>query len=42
MNAKSTDTGTAAFDDKQVINVPRLHTALFADMLVPHTHAVCI
>jgi iron complex outermembrane receptor protein len=37
MNAKSTGTGTAAFDHKQVINVPRVHTTLFADMLVPHT-----
>ena len=36
MRAISSDTGTPAFDNKQVINVPRLHTALFADMLVPH------
>jgi iron complex outermembrane receptor protein len=37
MKATSTDTGTSAFDSKQVINVPRVHTTLFADMLVPHT-----
>ena len=37
MKATSTDTGTSAFDSKQVINVSRVHTTLFADMLVPHT-----
>ena len=36
MLAKSTDTGTPAFDGRQVINVPRLHTALLADVLIPH------
>jgi iron complex outermembrane recepter protein len=36
MNATSTDTGTPAFDSKQVINVPHLHTNLFADLTVPH------
>ncbi len=35
MNAISTDTGTPAFDNKQVINVPHLHTNLFADLTVP-------
>jgi iron complex outermembrane receptor protein len=34
--AKSTNTGTPGFDDKQVINVPRIHTTLFADVLIPH------
>jgi len=34
----SADTGTPAFDNKQVINLPRVHTALFADLLVPHAH----
>jgi iron complex outermembrane receptor protein len=35
MNAISTDTGTPAFDNKQVINVPHLHTNVFADFTVP-------
>ena len=35
LNATSTDTGTPAYDNKQVINVPRLHTTLFADLTVP-------
>jgi iron complex outermembrane receptor protein len=33
--ATSEDTGTPAFDGKQVINVPRIKTALFADMALP-------
>jgi iron complex outermembrane receptor protein len=36
MNAVSSDTSTPAFDKKQVINVPRLHTNAFADIAVPH------
>jgi len=36
IRAISTDTGTAAYDNQQVINVPRFHSALFADVLVPH------
>jgi iron complex outermembrane recepter protein len=35
MNAVSQDTGTPAYDNKQVINVPHLRTALFADVAVP-------
>ena len=35
MNAISTDTGTPAFDAKQVINVPHLHSNVFADVSVP-------
>ena len=38
MNAISTDTGTPSFDNKQVINVPHLHTNVFADLTVPHLH----
>ncbi len=34
MNATSTDTGTPAYDTKQVINVPHLDTSLFADVTV--------
>jgi len=36
LSAKSTDTGSPSFDNKQVINVPRVHTNLFADLTVPH------
>jgi iron complex outermembrane receptor protein len=35
MNADSTDTGTPSFDNKQVINVPHLHSNVFADLTVP-------
>ncbi len=35
LNAISTNTGTAAFDHMQVINVPHLHTNVFADFTVP-------
>jgi iron complex outermembrane receptor protein len=34
LNATSTNTGTSSFDNKQVINVPHLHTNLFADLTV--------
>jgi iron complex outermembrane receptor protein len=36
LDATSTGTGTPAFDNKQVINVPRVHTNIFADLTVPH------
>jgi iron complex outermembrane receptor protein len=36
MNAISDDTGTPSYDNKQVINVPHLHTTVFADLTVPH------
>jgi iron complex outermembrane receptor protein len=36
IRAISEDTGTPAFDQKQVINVPRVRTALFADVEAPH------
>ncbi|MFZ0662263.1 MAG: TonB-dependent siderophore receptor [Acidobacteriaceae bacterium] len=38
IRALSDHTGTPAFDNKQVINVPRLRTALFADVALDHTH----
>ena len=34
IRAISSDTGTPAFDNKQVLNVPHLRTAVFADVLV--------
>jgi iron complex outermembrane receptor protein len=36
MNAVSAGTGTPSFDNKQVINIPHLHTNVFADLTVPH------
>ncbi len=35
LRARQQDTGTTAFDGKQVINVPRFRSALFADYLIP-------
>lgn len=40
IRATSSDTGTPAFDGKQVINVPRVRTALFADVALPHTRGL--
>ena len=36
IRALSGDTGTAAFDNKQVLNVPHMRTAIFADIALPH------
>jgi iron complex outermembrane receptor protein len=36
MRALSGDTGTPSFDNRQVLNVPHLHTNVFADLTVPH------
>jgi iron complex outermembrane receptor protein len=35
LKAVSDDTGTPSFDNKQVLDVPHLHTTLFADLTVP-------
>ena len=40
IQATSNDTSTPAYNNKQVINVPRVRTALFADVIVPHTHGL--
>jgi iron complex outermembrane receptor protein len=40
MRAISEDTGTPAFDNKQVINVPHLHTTVFADLALPHARGI--
>ena len=40
MRAQSSDTGTPAFDNKQVLNVPRFHSAVFADMVIPHARGL--
>lgn len=36
IHAVSSNTGTPAFDSKQVINVPRVRTAFFVDLALPH------
>ncbi|WP_263358819.1 TonB-dependent siderophore receptor [Acidicapsa ligni] len=38
--ATSDETGTPTFDDKQVINEPRIKTAFFADVSLPHTRVL--
>jgi iron complex outermembrane receptor protein len=40
IRALSDETGTTAFDNKQVLNVPHLRTALFADLALPHAHGL--
>jgi iron complex outermembrane receptor protein len=40
IRAHSSDTGTPAFDNKQVLNVPHLRTALFADLALPHARGL--
>jgi iron complex outermembrane receptor protein len=40
IRAQASDTGTPAFDNKQVINVPRLRTTLFADVALPHARGL--
>jgi len=40
IRAISDDTGTPAFDNKQVLNVPHLRTALFADLALPHARGL--
>jgi iron complex outermembrane receptor protein len=40
IRAISDNTGTPAFDNKQVLNVPHLRTALFADLALPHAHGL--
>jgi iron complex outermembrane receptor protein len=40
IRATSSNTGTASYDNKQVLNVPHLRTALFADILLPHVQGL--
>jgi iron complex outermembrane receptor protein len=40
MRALSSDTGTPSFDNKQVLNVPHLHTNVFADLTLPHVRGL--
>jgi iron complex outermembrane recepter protein len=36
IRAISSDTGTPAFDNQQVLNVPHFHSTVFADVSLPH------
>jgi len=38
LSAKGDGSGIPAYDGKQVINTPKLHSNFFADLLVPHAH----
>ncbi len=40
IRALSDNTGTPAFDNKQVLNVPHLRTTFFADVALPHAHGL--
>jgi iron complex outermembrane receptor protein len=40
MRATSSDTGTPAYDNKQVLNVPHLRTTFFADLALPHARGL--
>ncbi len=40
IKATSSDTSTPAYNDQQVINVPRVRTALFADVMMPRMHGL--
>jgi iron complex outermembrane recepter protein len=40
IRALSDDTDTPSFNDKQVLNVPHLRTASFADIALPHAHGL--
>jgi iron complex outermembrane receptor protein len=40
IRALSDQSGTPAYDNKQVINVPHLRTALFGDILLPHARGL--
>ncbi len=40
IHAESNDTGTPAFDNRQVINVPHVRTSVFADVAVPHARGL--
>ncbi|MGA7856403.1 MAG: TonB-dependent siderophore receptor [Terracidiphilus sp.] len=42
IRAVSTDTGTPAFDSKQVIDVPHLRATMFADIAWPHMQSLHI
>ncbi len=40
MNAISSDSSTPSYNNKQILNVPHLHTTMFADLTVPHVRGL--
>jgi iron complex outermembrane recepter protein len=40
LRAVSSDTGTPAYDNMQIINAPRIRTTVFADMIVPRARGL--
>jgi iron complex outermembrane recepter protein len=40
IRATSNDTSTPSYNNKQVLNVPRVRTAFFADLRMPHTRGL--
>ncbi|MDR3750099.1 MAG: TonB-dependent siderophore receptor [Terracidiphilus sp.] len=40
IRAVSNDTGTPSFDNRQVLNVPHVRTAFFADLALPHARGL--
>jgi iron complex outermembrane receptor protein len=42
LHAVSQNTGTPSYDNQQVINVPRVHANVFADVTVPHAHGLYV
>jgi iron complex outermembrane receptor protein len=40
ISAISSGSSTPSYNDQQVINVPRFHAALFADLIVPHVNGL--
>ncbi len=42
IHAVSQHSGTPSYDNQQVINVPRMHTDLFADVTVPHMRGLYV
>jgi iron complex outermembrane receptor protein len=40
LSATSNNTSNATYNGKQIINQPRVRTALFADLAVPHSHGL--
>ena len=42
ISAVSENTGTPTFDNKQVINMPRFHSTIFADLTAPHIRGLAL
>jgi iron complex outermembrane receptor protein len=40
MKAVSDDSSTPSYNNEQIINVPHLHSTMFADLTLPHMHGL--